>query len=136
MLDNVRDTEKSLKMPKTIMIVEDDEFSTILVDDLLHANDYNTVKVSDGVKVMDSIKANRPDLILMDIQLPGMSGLDLTKLIRADDNLMAIPIIAVTSFAMAGDKERILASGCDDYLSKPISIPALLEKITALLPDE
>ena len=120
-------------MPKTIMIVEDDEFSTVLVDDLLQANGYNTVKVDDGAKVMDSVNSNRPDLILMDIQLPGVSGMDLAKLIKADNDLMATPIIAVTSFAMAGDEDKILASGCDAYVSKPISIPLLLEKIATLL---
>ncbi|HYD17039.1 MAG TPA: response regulator [Patescibacteria group bacterium] len=109
-------------MKKKVMIVEDNELNMKLFDDLLGAHGYETIKTRDGTKVMDMARANRPDLIVMDIQLPEVSGLDVTKWLKADPDLKSIPVIAVTAFAMKGDEEKIRQGGCEDYVSKPISI--------------
>lgn len=109
-------------MKKKVMIVEDNELNMKLFDDLLGAHGYETIKTRDGTKVLDMARANRPDLIVMDIQLPEVSGLDVTKWLKADADLKSIPVIAVTAFAMKGDEEKIRQGGCEDYVSKPISI--------------
>jgi two-component system, cell cycle response regulator DivK len=120
-------------MNKTILIVEDNEMNMKLFNDLLQAHGYNTVQTDRGHNAKELALAHKPDLIIMDIQLPEISGLDVTKILKADDLLKAIPIIAVTAFAMKGDEERIRAGGCDGYLSKPISIPLFLETIAKFL---
>lgn len=109
-------------MSKTILIVEDNELNMKLFDDLLIAHGYNTIKTRDGTRVLDIARENRPDLILMDIQLPEVSGLEVTQWLKKDDELKTIPVIAITAFAMKGDEERIRQGGCEDYISKPISI--------------
>ncbi len=109
-------------MKKKVMIVEDNELNMKLFDDLLGAHGYDTIKTRDGTKVMDLARTHRPDLIVMDIQLPEVSGLDVTKWLKSDDDLKSIPVIAVTAFAMKGDEEKIRQGGCEDYVSKPISI--------------
>lgn len=109
-------------MKKKVMIVEDNELNMKLFDDLLGAHGYETIKTRDGTKVLDMARANRPDLIVMDIQLPEVSGLDVTKWLKADADLKSIPVVAVTAFAMKGDEEKIRQGGCEDYVSKPISI--------------
>jgi two-component system cell cycle response regulator DivK len=116
-------------MKKKILIVEDNELNMKLFDDLLGAHGYETIKTRDGLKVLEITREHRPDLIIMDIQLPEMSGLDVTKTIKSDPKLRAIPIIAVTAFAMKGDEEHIRAHGCEAYLSKPISIDKFLETV-------
>lgn len=109
-------------MKKKIMIVEDNELNMKLFDDLLGAHGYETIKTRDGTKVLDLAREHKPDLIVMDIQLPEVSGLDVTKWLKADSDLKKIPVIAVTAFAMKGDEEKIREGGCEDYVSKPISI--------------
>jgi len=109
-------------MKKKIMIVEDNELNMKLFDDLLGAHGYETIKTRDGTKVLDLAREHQPDLIVMDIQLPEVSGLDVTKWLKADNDLKKIPVIAVTAFAMKGDEEKIRQGGCEDYVSKPISI--------------
>lgn len=109
-------------MKKKVMIVEDNELNMKLFDDLLGAHGYETVKTRDGTKVLDLAREHRPDLIVMDIQLPEVSGLDVTKWLKADADLKSIPVVAVTAFAMKGDEEKIRQGGCEDYVSKPISI--------------
>ena len=116
-------------MAKKVLIVEDNELNMKLFDDLLGAHGYDTIKTRDGTKVMDLARQHRPDLIVMDIQLPEVSGLDVTKWLKSDDDLKSIPVIAVTAFAMKGDEERILQGGCEGYISKPISVPHFLETI-------
>ncbi len=118
---------------KTILIVEDNELNMRLFNDLLEANGYRILQSRDGLDVLKIVQETQPDLILMDIQLPGMSGLEVTKLIKEDENLKTIPIIAVTAFAMKGDEEKIRQGGCEDYLAKPISISGLLEIIAKYL---
>lgn len=116
-------------MSKTVMIVEDNELNMKLFHDLLEAHGYRTVETRTGVEAVELARANRPDLIIMDIQLPEISGLDVTRKLKADPELRAIPVVAVTAFAMKGDEERIRAGGCEAYLSKPISVAKFLETV-------
>lgn len=116
-------------MSKTVMIVEDNELNMKLFHDLLEAHGYRTVETRTGVEAVELARANRPDLIIMDIQLPEISGLDVTRQLKADPELRAIPVVAVTAFAMKGDEERIRAGGCEAYLSKPISVAKFLETV-------
>jgi len=116
-------------MPKTVMIVEDNELNMKLFHDLLEAHGYRTVETRNGIEAMGLAREHRPDLILMDIQLPEVSGLEVTKWLKADPELKGIPVVAVTAFAMKGDEERIRAGGCEAYLSKPISVAKFLETV-------
>jgi two-component system, cell cycle response regulator DivK len=116
-------------MTKTILIVEDNELNMKLFNDLLEARGYRVVKTRSGHEVLQLARAHNPDVILMDIQLPEISGLDVTSWLKDEDDLKHIPVIAITAFAMKGDEEKIKAGGCDGYLSKPISIPKFIETI-------
>ena len=120
-------------MSKTILIVEDNDLNMKLFNDLLQAHGYNTIQTKDGREVVKLAQENRPDLILMDIQLPEISGLEVTKVIKADDELKNIPVIAVTAFAMKGDEEKIREGGCEGYIAKPISVPNFLETVAKFL---
>ena len=120
-------------MPKTILIVEDNELNMKLFNDLLQAHGYNTLQARDGRLVLEIARRNRPDLILMDIQLPEISGLEITKMFKADDDLCAIPVIAVTAFAMKGDEQKIRNGGCDGYIAKPISVASFLQTVSRFL---
>ena len=120
-------------MAKTVLIVEDNELNMKLFHDLLEAHGYNTVRPATASKRIDLARKHRPDLILMDIQLPEVSGLEVTKWIKDDDELHAIPVIAVTAFAMKGDEERIRQGGCEAYISKPISVAKFIETIRQFL---
>lgn len=122
-------------MPKRVMIVEDNELNMKLFNDLLEANGYETIKTRNGLEALDLAREHRPDLILMDIQLPEVSGLEITKWIKEDDELHAIPVIAVTAFAMKGDEERIRQGGCEAYISKPISVSKFVETIKSYIGD-
>ena len=116
-------------MPKTVMIVEDNELNMKLFNDLLRANGYGTLPMRNGHEALDALKEQRPDLIIMDIQLPEVSGLEVTKWLKQDDDLHKIPVIAVTAFAMKGDEERIRQGGCEGYLSKPISVSTFIQTV-------
>jgi two-component system cell cycle response regulator DivK len=120
-------------MSKTVMIVEDNELNMKLFHDLLEAYGYPTIGTRNGFEVLDLARKRRPDLILMDIQLPEVSGLEVTKWLKEDPELQAIPVVAVTAFAMGGDEERIREGGCQAYLSKPISVPKFIETIRRFL---
>ena len=120
-------------MPKTVLVVEDNELNMKLFHDLLEASGYGTIQTRSGLEAIDLAREHHPDLILMDIQLPEVSGLEVTKWIKEDDDLRSIPIIAVTAFAMKGDEERIRQGGCEAYLSKPISVGKFLETVKAYL---
>ncbi len=120
-------------MPKTILIVEDDEMSMKLENDLLQAHGYDTLQSVDGKDAIQLARDHHPDLIIMDIQLPGVSGTEHTKMLKADDQLKDIPVLAVTAFAMKGDEEKIRAAGCDGYIAKPISVPHFLETVAKLI---
>jgi two-component system, cell cycle response regulator DivK len=115
--------------PKTILIVEDHELSMKLFHDLLQTRGYRILEARDGAEGLKLARQQRPDLIVMNIGLPGMSGLELMKRIKADEDLMSIPIIAVTAFAMKGDEEKIRGGGCEAYMTKPISIRNFIETV-------
>lgn len=114
---------------KKILIVEDNELNLKLFKDLLGAHGFETFETKDGLNVPSLVREIKPDLILMDIQLPEISGFDITRNLKAEPDLRDIPIIAVTAFAMKDDEERILKAGCEAYISKPISIIPFLQTI-------
>ena len=120
-------------MGKKVMIVEDNELNMKLFHDLLHSQGYETIETNNGFKAVDLAREHKPDLVLMDIQLPEVSGLDVTKWLKEDDELKSIPVIAVTAFAMKGDEERIREGGCESYISKPISVSTFLETIRSFV---
>ena len=120
-------------MSKTVMIVEDNELNMKLFNDLLESRGYQVIQTRNGLEALDLARAHMPDLILMDIQLPEVSGLVVTKWLKDDDQLAHIPVIAVTAFAMKGDEERILQGGCEGYISKPISVSHFLETIAGYI---
>lgn len=120
-------------MSKTVLIVEDNELNMKLLNDLLQANGYDTLQANDGFEAMELTRSHPPDLILMDIQLPKISGLEVTKRLKGDADTAHIPVIAVTAFAMKGDEEKFRDGGCDAYIAKPISVPAFLETVAAFL---
>jgi len=116
-------------MAKTVLIVEDNELNMKLFNDLLEAHGYVTLKTANGVEAVELARSHHPDLILMDIQLPEVSGLEVTRWLKDDSQLSSIPIVAITAFAMKGDEERIREGGCEAYLSKPISVTKFLETV-------
>ena len=118
------------------MIVEDNELNMKLFNDLLEAHGYSTVTTRDGTRAVEIARQENPDLILMDIQLPEVSGLDITRQIKMIEELKNIPIIAVTAFAMKGDEDKIRECGCNGYISKPISIMSFIETIRNHLSTE
>ena len=122
-------------MTKTVLIVEDNELNMKLFHDLLEAHGYQTLQTRDGMEALQLARDNRPDLILMDIQLPEVSGLEVTKWLKEDDGLRAIPVVAVTAFAMKGDEERIREGGCEAYISKPISVATFLDTVRQFIGD-
>lgn len=120
-------------MAKTVLIVEDNDLNMKLFNDLLQANGYETLQTKDGREVLDIARKHRPDLILMDIQLPEISGLEITKMLKDDADLRSIPVIAVTAFAMKGDEEKIRDGGCEGYIAKPISVANFLQTVSRFL---
>jgi len=122
-------------MPKTVMIVEDNELNMKLFNDLLKAKGYATLPMRNGYEALETLKSEVPDLIIMDIQLPEISGLEVTRIIKQDEGLKHIPVIAVTAFAMKGDEERIRQGGCEGYLSKPISVSSFIENVRNYIGD-
>ena len=117
------------RMAKKVLIVEDNELNMKLFHDLLDAQGYETLQTREGLEALSLAREARPDLILMDIQLPEISGLEVTKWLKEDDELASIPVVAVTAFAMKGDEERIRQGGCEAYISKPISVMHFLDTI-------
>ncbi|HHK74095.1 MAG TPA: response regulator, partial [Rhizobiales bacterium] len=120
-------------MPKTVLIVEDNELNKKLFNDLLEAHGYLTLETGNGLEALELARQHMPDLILMDIQLPEVSGLEVTKWLKEDETLSHIPVVAVTAFAMKGDEKRIREGGCEAYISKPISVAGFMETINAFL---
>src|SRR3974377_187370 len=120
-------------MAKTVLIVEDNELNMKAFHDLLEAQGYQRVTPRNGIETLDLARKHRPDLILMDIQLPEVSGLEVTKWLKDDQDLKVIPVVAVTAFAMTGDEGRLSGGGCEAYLSKPISVGKFIETIRHFL---
>jgi two-component system cell cycle response regulator DivK len=116
-------------MAKKVLIVEDNELNMKLFHDLLEAFGYETIETRDGMAALDLARQHMPDLILMDIQLPEVSGLDVTKWLKEDETTRGIPVVAVTAFAMKGDEERIREGGCEAYLSKPITVTTFMDTV-------
>ncbi len=123
-------------MKKRILIVEDNDLNLKLFRDLLTAHGYETIETKEGLEAITLTRSERPDLILMDIQLPEISGLDVTRKLKSESAISSIPIIAVTAFAMKDDEEKILAAGCEAYISKPISIVPFLNTVRKFLGEE
>jgi len=120
-------------MAKKVLIVEDNELNMKLFHDLLEAQGYDILETREGLQALSLAREHHPDLILMDIQLPEISGLEVTKWLKEDEELASIPVVAVTAFAMKGDEERIREGGCEAYISKPISVSHFLDTIKRLL---
>lgn len=120
-------------MSKTVLIVEDNELNMKLFHDLLDASGYVTLQTRDGMEALELARTHHPDLILMDIQLPEISGLEITRRLKEDGELRNIPVIAVTAFAMKGDEEKILNGGCEAYIAKPISVMHFLDTVKKFL---
>ena len=120
-------------MRKKVLIVEDNDLNMKLFNDLLVAHGYGTLQTRDGIEALALARQHHPDLILMDIQLPEVSGLQVTQWIKKDDDLRAIPVIAVTAFAMKGDEEKIRDGGCEAYIAKPISVASFISTVERFL---
>ncbi len=116
------------------MVVEDNDLNRRLFCDVLKANGFDVEPVADGALVLETARETKPDLIIMDIQLPGMSGVDLIAAAKQDQSLRDIPVLAVTAFAAKGDEERIRSAGAAGYLSKPVSIMPFMNAVKDLLP--
>lgn len=123
----------SLERPITILVIEDNDLNRKLFRDLLSANSYVVLLAADGEEGYRVARERQPDLIVLDIQLPGASGLDVTRWIKDDPATREIPVVAVTALAMRGDEQRVLAAGCDAYVSKPISCGEFLETVNRFL---
>jgi two-component system cell cycle response regulator DivK len=123
-------------MTKRILVVEDQEDLRVILRDLLTGSGYDVVEAVDGRDGVAKAQSERPDLILMDIQLPVLNGYEATRQIKAHPDLQATPIIAVSSFAMKGDEEKACASGCDSYVTKPYSPLQLLRIIRGFLGEK
>ena len=123
----------SAGLNKTILIVEDNELNMKLFNELLESQHYITLKTSDGREALKIARDHKPDLILMDLQLPEISGLEVTKWIKEDDNLKSTPVIAMTAFSMKGDEEKIREGGCEAWITKPISVSHFFDTIKRVL---
>jgi two-component system cell cycle response regulator DivK len=121
------------EVPKKVLIVEDNELNMKLFRDLIETCGHEILEARDGIEALKLARQHRPNLILMDIQLPEVSGLEITRWLKEDDELRAIPVVAVTAFAMKGDEEKIRSGGCEAYIAKPISITDFLETIGRFL---
>ena len=120
-------------MSKLILVVEDQEDNRRIIRDMLSALDYELAEAENGVEALAAVAKQKPDLILMDIQMPIMDGYETTRRIKADPATKGIPIIAVTSYALSGDEQKARDAGCDDYVPKPYSPRQLLAKIRQYL---
>jgi two-component system cell cycle response regulator DivK len=129
-----QDNDLAQRPAKKVLIVEDNDLNMKLFNDLLEAHGYRTLQTKDGVEALRLARQHRPDLILMDIQLPEVSGLEVTKWLKEDDDLRMIPVIAVTAFAMKGDEEKIRDGGCEAYIAKPISVASFMRTVERFLP--
>ena len=122
-------------MAKTVLVVEDNDLNMKLFSDLLDANGYQVIKSTTGREALSLVQSKLPDLVLMDIQLPDVSGLEVTRQIKDDKKTKEIPVIAITAFAMKGDEEKIRQGGCEAYMSKPISVPKFLKMVRSFLDE-
>ena len=119
---------------KTVLIVEDNPLNMKLFKEILELHGYVTVAAADGASALVLARTTRPDVILMDIQLPNMSGFEVIRHLKQDPNLQSIPVVAVTAHAMVGDESTVRLAGCEEYLTKPVSIVRLLEVVARYAP--
>ncbi len=119
---------------KIVLCVEDNVQNRLLVNRILSSRGYTVVEAVDGLAGLDMIRELVPPLVLLDIDLPGIDGMEITRQVRADEKLQHIPLIALTASAMQGDRERFLAVGCNDYLSKPIHVKELIDIVAQYYP--
>jgi two-component system, cell cycle response regulator DivK len=132
------DDQRPASEPKTVLVVEDNELNLKLFVDLLDYHGYRVVTSTFGRAAINLARQHRPDLILLDIQLPDITGMEVADQLKADENTRRIPLVAVTAFAMSGDRQRVLESGCDDYLAKPFNVReflSLVERYTSPNPN-
>jgi two-component system cell cycle response regulator DivK len=120
-------------MAKTVLIVEDNELNMKLFGDVLESRGHRTLRTGEALAALELARAHRPDLVLMDIQLPAISGVEVTRWLKADPETAHIPVVAVTAYAMAGDEQRIIDCGCEAYIAKPISIVGFLATLERFL---
>jgi two-component system cell cycle response regulator DivK len=118
-----------------ILLVEDNEMNRDMLSRRLQRKGYSVVIATDGEQGVAMARSERPDLILMDMSLPVLDGWEATRAIKASPEIAAVPVIALTAHAMAGDQEKCFEAGCDDYDTKPVDLPRLIAKIEALLPQ-
>jgi len=130
---SLKNTHSLPAMPATLLLVEDNEMNRDMLSRRLIQRGYQVLLAEDGQQGIDQTLSGKPDLILMDMSLPVLDGWEATKRLKADEATRHIPVIALTAHAMRGDREQALAAGCDDYETKPIDLPKLLEKIEALI---
>lgn len=116
-------------MGSTVLIVEDDFLNMMFYNDILEAHGYNTIQAVDGAQVLAIAREQKPDLILMDMQLPGASGMEVTRTLKDDSEAHSIPVVALTALAMRGDEERVRAAGCDGYMAKPVGVVGFIETV-------
>ena len=120
---------------KTVMIIEDNALNMKLFADLLEVSGYRTLQFTEGMEALERVLEHRPDLLLIDIQLPHKSGLEIIGEIKARPEIADIPAVAVTAFAMKGDEDKVRQAGFDDYISKPIAVKDFLEKVKRYIGD-
>jgi two-component system cell cycle response regulator DivK len=121
---------------KVVLVTEDNAANLKLFHDLLKARGFNVLQAKDGMQGWELAREHRPDLILMDIQLPDISGMEVTRWLKNDEDLKSIPVIAITAFAMESDEKNFLEIGCDAYISKPISIPHFLQTVEHFVAEQ
>jgi CheY-like chemotaxis protein len=119
---------------KIVLCVEDNMQNRLLVNRILTSRGYTVIEAEDGLAGLEMIRQHKPPLVLLDINLPGIDGLDIVAKVKGDNELRHIPVIALTASAMQGDRERFLAAGCDDYLSKPIQVQELIQIVNQYYP--
>jgi len=122
-------------MKKKILCVEDNAVNMLLISRIIEAEGYELIKAEDGNVALDILKSTVPDLILLDINLPGISGLELARMFKADDKIAHVPLIATTAQVLSGDRERCLEAGCDDYIPKPLDIRKLRELMRSYIKE-
>ncbi|MFC1541762.1 response regulator [Candidatus Latescibacterota bacterium] len=120
----------------TVLIIEDNPINRKVFKDILSVNSYISIEAVDGEEGYKMAKEHKPNLIVMDVQLPGANGYEVTRRLKSEDDTKDIPIVIVTSFAMAGEENEARAAGCNDYLTKPINIHQFIETIKKYLPDQ
>jgi two-component system cell cycle response regulator DivK len=122
-------------LAKVVLIVDDEPNNLKLFRDLLGVAGYTVIEATDGKQAVELARARKPDLILMDIQMPVMDGLEATRILKADATTRDIPIVAVTAYAMPSDEQRMLQAGCDGYVAKPIDVRSFLNKVGEYFPE-